>query len=56
MQINEHFHLDKALELGYDIYTIEGNLAYGKYLYYKEGTAPWVSSASCWKRAPIAKR
>jgi hypothetical protein len=50
MQINEHFHEKKATELGLDLETIEGNLAYAKYLYEKEGTKPWSASSKCWKK------
>lgn len=50
MQINEFYHGDKAQELGMDLETIDGNLAYAKYLYEKEGTAPWSASAKCWKK------
>src|SRR5262245_39629026 len=37
MQINEWYHGDSATKLGIDIYTIEGNLAFGKHLYEKYG-------------------
>lgn len=50
MQINEFYHGDKAEELGMDLETIEGNLAYAKYLYEKEGTDPWSASAKCWNK------
>ena len=50
MQINLQYHEKRATELGYDLHTLEGNLAYAKYLYSKEGTAPWSSSAPCWKK------
>lgn len=48
MQINEYYHLKTSQKLGYDIHTLEGNMAYARYLYEKEGTAPWVSSKPCW--------
>jgi hypothetical protein len=48
MQINEGYHLDTAQSLGLNIYTVEGNLAYARYLYDHEGTAPWSSSEYCW--------
>lgn len=48
MQINEAYHLDKAESLGYDIYTIDGNMAYAKYLYEEQGARPWLSSSGCW--------
>jgi len=51
MQINEHYHKDTADQLGLDIYTIQGNVAYAQYLYEKEGTAPWSSSQPCWGKS-----
>jgi len=50
MQINEYYHGEQAESLGLDIYSLEGNLEYAKYLYEKEGTKPWRSSAKCWNR------
>ena len=50
MQINRHYHLDEAKKLGIDLFTLEGNLAYGKHLYEEEGTAPWGASSKCWKK------
>lgn len=40
-QIDEKIHAKKALDLGFDIYTLDGNLAYAKYLYSQAGTKPW---------------
>jgi len=48
MQINEYYHADKAAKLGFDLKTVDGNLAYAKYLYNKEGVQPWISSSKCW--------
>mgnify|MGYP001545878328 CR=1 FL=1 len=48
MQVNEYYHGAIAQKLGLDLYTIEGNVAYARYLYDKEGTQPWVSSKPCW--------
>jgi hypothetical protein len=48
MQINEHYHSATAKKLGLDLYTIQGNVAYARYLYEKEGTTPWDSSSPCW--------
>ena len=48
MQINEKYHADTALKLGIDIYTLEGNMEYAKYLYDTQGTKPWVHSKGCW--------
>ena len=48
MQINKYYHLKSAEKLGYDLHTIEGNMAYAKALYEREGTKPWNSSSKCW--------
>jgi hypothetical protein len=32
-----------------DIYSLEGNMAYAKFLYENEGTKPWRSSSKCWE-------
>lgn len=50
MQINETYHGEEAKALGYDIYTLDGNLAFAQWLYDKEGTAPWQSSSPCWDK------
>jgi hypothetical protein len=50
MQINEAYHEKAAKELGYDIHTLDGNMAYAKYLYNKEGLKPWASSEKCWSQ------
>ena len=54
MQINEKYHLGTAQKLGINIYTLEGNLAYGKYLYDTQGVAPWVYSKPCWGNKNVA--
>jgi hypothetical protein len=48
MQINEHYQLQTAEKENYNIYTLEGNTAYARELYEKEGTTPWDSSKACW--------
>ena len=50
MQINKYYHLKQAEKLGYDLHTTEGNMAYAKVLYDREGTKPWNSSSKCWKK------
>jgi len=55
MQVNEHYHGKTARTLGLDLYTIQGNVAYAKYLYEKEGTKPWASSSPCWSKSKVAK-
>lgn len=51
MQINEYFHDDRAKRLGIDLHTLDGNLAYAKWLYGKEGAVPWYSSSKCWEKS-----
>jgi hypothetical protein len=48
MQINEKYHLESAEKLGFDIHTVEGNVAYAKYLYEQFGASPWSASKPCW--------
>jgi hypothetical protein len=50
MQINEHYQLQTAEKENYDIYTLEGNTAYARELYEKQGTTPWNSSKACWSK------
>lgn len=47
-QIYEDIHAQEAAGLGMDIYALDGNLAYAKYLYERQGTTPWLSSFPCW--------
>jgi hypothetical protein len=57
MQINKYYHEEDAAKLGFDIYTIDGNLGYAKWLYGKYGSDPWSSSSKCWgKYQKIAER
>jgi len=51
MQINEKYHADEAVKMGMNIYTVEGNVAFGKYLYDKYGAQPWGASSPCWNAA-----
>ncbi|MDD5050260.1 MAG: hypothetical protein PHV93_00770 [Candidatus Pacebacteria bacterium] len=51
MQINEGYHAEQAEKLGLDLYTLDGNIAYAKVLYEKEGTAPWSASKPCWSKS-----
>lgn len=48
MQINTHYHLEKAKKLGFDIYTIDGNLGYARHIYEEQGLRPWMASSGCW--------
>ncbi len=58
MQINELYHAQTAEKLGYDIQSIQGNVAFAKYLYEKYGSQPWSASAPCWSKvsSDIAKK
>jgi len=58
MQINEHYHLKQAVRLGFDIYTLDGNMAYAKHLYEQKGVQPWSASKPCWGKTSkeLAKR
>jgi len=47
-QINELYWGKKAKELGYDIYTLEGNTSMALWIYQNYGTAPWNWSKSKW--------
>jgi hypothetical protein len=40
-QINEKIHTPRALGMGLNIATLDGNLAYARYLYNTSGTNPW---------------
>ncbi|MEK7609582.1 MAG: hypothetical protein AAB470_00480 [Patescibacteria group bacterium] len=53
MQINEFYHADTARNMGLDIHTVEGNVAFAKYLYGKYGSSPWSASASCWSKSKL---
>ncbi|MFZ2770050.1 MAG: hypothetical protein WAZ50_02915 [Minisyncoccia bacterium] len=50
MQINELYHLDDSLDQKLDIYTIEGNVAFARHIYEKQGAKPWMSSSACWSK------
>ncbi len=55
MQINERYHAKTAKSMGYDIYTLKGNLQYAQYLYDQQGVAPWSASAPCWDHSQTKK-
>ncbi len=50
MQINTMYHLEDSKKMGLDIFTLEGNLKYARYLFEKQGAAPWKSSSPCWAK------
>ncbi len=47
-QINTYYHLESSKKMGLDIFTLQGNIAYAKYLYDTQGTRPWNWSKGCW--------
>jgi hypothetical protein len=54
MQINQKYQGDKAASMGFNIDTVEGNVAYAKYLYETQGAAPWSASSQCWSKSYAA--
>ena len=56
MQINEDYHQKEAINLGYDIHSLYGNMAFAKPLYEREGLRPWLSSAKCWSQTQAYKQ
>lgn len=44
-QLHETYHRAPALALGFDIDTLDGNVAYARHLYDKEGLTPWAPCA-----------
>lgn len=47
-QISEKYWLDYSSQLGYNIYTIDGNMAMAKYIYEKQKLNAWNASRKCW--------
>lgn len=56
MQVNEYYHGEPAKKLGFDIYSVDGNLAYAKWLYKREGGQPWKASSPCWSKSNTASQ
>ena len=50
MQINTYYHGDTAERMGHDLETLEGNMAYAKNLYDRQGLQPWSASSKCWSK------
>lgn len=49
-QINEIHHGLRAAALGFDIYTLEGNVGYAIWLFKNEGAKPWNWSIGGWRK------
>ncbi len=47
-QINETYWREESLKMGYDIYTLDGNIGFAKVLYGRNGTRDWN-----WSKYPI---
>jgi hypothetical protein len=55
-QIMSSLHSSLADEkLGLDINTLQGNVAYARFLYEREGTRPWNASKACWSKSQAYK-
>jgi hypothetical protein len=55
-QIMASIHDDFAdQKLGLDIYSLQGNAAYARYLYDKQGSTPWDASKACWSKSQVYK-
>lgn len=50
--IHDEFADDK---LGLDIYSLQGNAAYARYIYDRQGTKPWDASKACWSKSQAYK-
>lgn len=49
-QINETFWLAKSESLGFDIYTLKGNIEMAFWIADHYGTQPWDWSKNCWSK------
>lgn len=47
-QINLKYWGEEAEELGYDIFTSQGNIKMANYIYDNSGLQPWSASKQCW--------
>ena len=50
LQINVGYNGDTAKKLGYDIYTLKGNVEFGIWMYEHQGLQPWSASKYCWNK------
>jgi hypothetical protein len=46
-QINLRYWGQKAIDLGFDIYTEQGNIKMANWIYDHQGTSPWIWSRGC---------
>ena len=50
MQISRKYHLKRSINLGYDIFSPQGNMAYALFLYTENGLNPWRASMKCYRK------
>jgi hypothetical protein len=53
-QFFESIHAAGAKALGFDIATLEGNLAYARHVYNSQGVTPWEPVRSCFEKTTTA--
>lgn len=49
-QINKG-NFGEAKRLGFDVFTLEGNIGYARYLYEQRGLHDWMASSKCWSHS-----
>lgn len=55
-QIMSSIHADFADDkLGLDVYSLQGNAAYARYIFDRQGTRPWDASKACWSKSKAYK-
>lgn len=47
-QVNVEYHGEAAKRLGLDLYSVDGNVAYAKVLFDRNGLRDWSASKHCW--------
>jgi len=55
MQVNDYYHEEEMNRMGLDIRDPKDSLEYGLYLYRRDGTKHWKSSAYCWSKILAVK-
>ncbi len=49
-QVNEFYWGSKATELGYNIFSEQGNTDMANWIYANKGTGDWSASSKCWSK------
>ncbi len=55
-QINLLVHSEELMRLGIDPFTLEGNVAFARILFNRNGIRDWASSESCWALPTVETR